>query len=76
MPLGTSDHRCEMTDLAATPLPTLVQTERRLIAEEDAREQIAYTAAFAKNYQQLLVYCLRLMQKHTAFLLPHILLQQ
>jgi ornithine decarboxylase len=52
MPLGASDHRCEMTDLAATPLPTLVQTERRLIAEEDAREQIAYTAAFAKNYQQ------------------------
>ena len=39
-----------MTDLAVTPLPISAQIEGRLMAEEDAREQIAFTSAYAKNY--------------------------
>jgi len=42
--------RCEMTDLAVTPLPISAQIEGRLMVEEDAREQIAFTSAYAKNY--------------------------
>ena len=41
-----------MTDLAVTPLPISAQIEGRLMVEEDAREQIAFTSAYAKNYQQ------------------------
>ncbi len=44
-----------MTDLAVTQLPIVAQTEGRLIAEEDAREQIAFTAAYAEHYHEPLL---------------------
>jgi len=39
-----------MTDLAVTPLPISAQTEGRLMAEEDVRAQIAFSADYAENY--------------------------
>ena len=41
-----------MTDLAVTHLPTSAQAEGRLMAEQDAREQIAFSAAYAENYHE------------------------
>lgn len=41
-----------MTDVAVTQLPTSTQTVGRLMAEQNAREQIAFSAAYAENYSE------------------------
>ncbi|MDG2502183.1 MAG: type III PLP-dependent enzyme [Porticoccaceae bacterium] len=40
-----------MTDLAVTPTVVSALNKARLLAEEDAREQIAFSAAYADNYR-------------------------
>ena len=48
----SANNRCAMTDLAVNRLPTSAQTEGRLLAEQDARDQIAFSAAHAENYHE------------------------